>query len=121
MANETTITLVGNLTADPELRYTSNGTPVANFVVASTARNFDRDAGRWVDGDTVFLRCTAWRSLAEHTAGCLAKGARMIVTGRLRQRSFHTPGGEERTVTELDVDEAGPSLRYGTTTFTKAA
>ncbi|MQA12832.1 MAG: single-stranded DNA-binding protein [Pseudonocardiaceae bacterium] len=119
MAGETTLTIVGNLTADPELRYTSTGTAVANFTVASTPRTFDRDSGQWTDGEVLFLRCTAWRHLAEHGAESLIRGARVIVQGRLRQRSFESREGEQRTVIELDADEIGPSLRYATAAVTK--
>ena len=119
MAGDTTLTIVGNLTADPELRFTSTGTAVANFVVASTPRTFDRSTGQWVDGEALFLRCTAWAQLAEHTAESLTKGMRVIVAGRLRQRSFQTREGDKRSVIELDVDEVGPSLRYATATVTK--
>ena len=118
MAGDTTLTIVGNLTADPELRFTSTGTAVANFVVASTPRTFDRSTGQWIDGEALFLRCTAWQQLAEHTAESLTKGMRVIVAGRLRQRSFQTREGERRSVIELDVDEVGPSLRYATVTKT---
>ncbi len=118
MTAETTLTLAGNLTADPELRFTPSGVAVANFTVASTPRTFDRQSGQWADGDALFLRCTAWRQLAEHTAESLTKGTRVIVTGRLRQRTF-TTDDELRTVLELDVDELGPSLRYATATVTK--
>ena len=114
MAGETTLTIVGNLTADPELRFTPAGHAVADFTVASTPRNYDRDAGAWRDGEPLFLRCTAWRQLAEHTAESLTKGTRVIVTGRLRQRSFELAEGVTRTVTELDVDDLGPSLRHST-------
>ena len=119
MAGETTLTIVGNLTADPELRFTPAGHAVADFTVASTPRNYDRDAGQWRDGEALFLRCTAWRQLAEHAAESLTKGTRVIVTGRLRQRSFELTEGVTRTVTELDVDELGPSLRYSTARVTK--
>ncbi|MQA16124.1 MAG: single-stranded DNA-binding protein [Pseudonocardiaceae bacterium] len=119
MAGETTLTIVGNLTADPELRFTGTGTAVADFTVASTPRVFDREAGQWRDGDALFLRCTAWRQLAEHAAESLAKGTRVIVTGRLRQRTFETKAGERRTVTELDVEDLGPSLRHATARVTK--
>jgi single-strand DNA-binding protein len=112
MAGETTLTGVGNLTADPELRYTPSGAAVANFTVASTPRTFDRQAGEWKDGEALFLRCTLWRQPAENVAESLSRGARVIVTGRLKQRSYETQQGEKRTVTELDVDEIGPSLRY---------
>ncbi len=119
MAGETTLTIVGNLTADPELRYTPAGHAVAEFTVASTPRNYDRERDEWRDGEPLFLRCTAWRQLAEHTAESLTKGTRVIVTGRLRQRSFELTEGVTRTVTELDVDDLGPSLRYSTARVTK--
>ncbi len=119
MAGETTLTIVGNLTADPELRFTPAGHAVADFTVASTPRSYDRQTGQWRDGEALFLRCTAWRQLAEHTAESLTKGIRVIVTGRLRQRSFELTEGVTRTVTELDVDELGPSLRHSTARVTK--
>ncbi|MGH3979877.1 MAG: single-stranded DNA-binding protein [Pseudonocardiaceae bacterium] len=119
MANETILTLIGNLTADPELRYTGSGTAVANFTVASTPRYF-KD-GEWRDGDALFMRCSLWRQPAENVAESLHKGDRVIVTGRLRQRSYETSEGEKRTVIELDVDEVGPSLRYATAKPMKAA
>ncbi len=119
MAGETTLTIVGNLTADPELRFTPAGHAVADFTVASTPRSYDRQAGQWRDGEPLFLRCTAWRQLAEHAAESLTKGTRVIVTGRLRQRSFELTEGVTRTVTELDVDELGPSLRHSTARVTK--
>ncbi len=119
MAGETTLTIVGNLTADPELRFTPAGHAVADFTVASTPRSYDRERGEWRDGEPQFLRCTAWRQLAEHTAESLTKGTRVIVTGRLRQRSFELGEGGTRTVTELDVDELGPSLRHSTARVTK--
>ena len=118
MANETMTTIVGNLTADPELRFTPNGVAVANFTVASTPRTFDRQSGEWRDGDALFLRCTAWRDAAEHVAESLTRGDRVVVQGRLRQRSFETRDGDKRTVVELDVDEIGPSLRYATVKVT---
>ena len=114
MAGETVITVVGNLTADPELRYTQNGLPVANFTIASTPRNFDRQANEWKDGEALFLRASVWREFAEHVAGSLTKGSRVIATGRLKQRSYETKEGEKRTAIELEVDEIGPSLRYAT-------
>ena len=120
MANETTATVVGNLTADPELRFTPAGHAVANFTVASTPRTFDRQSGEWRDGDALFMRCTIWRDAAEHIAESLTRGDRVVVQGRLRQRSFETREGEKRTVVELDVDEIGPSLRYATVKVTKA-
>ena len=119
MAGETTLTIVGNLTADPELRFTPAGHAVAEFTVASTPRSYDRQTGEWRDGEALFLRCTAWRQLAEHAAESLTKGTRVIVTGRLRQRSFELTEGVTRTVTELDVEELGPSLRYSTARVTK--
>ena len=119
MAGETTLTIVGNLTADPELRFTPAGHAVAEFTVASTPRSYDRQGGAWRDGEALFLRCTAWRQLAEHTAESLTKGTRVIVTGRLRQRSFELSEGGTRTVTELDVDDLGPSLRHSTARVTK--
>ena len=119
MAGETTLTIVGNLTGDPELRFTPAGHAVAEFTVASTPRSYDRQVGQWRDGEALFLRCTAWRQLAEHTAESLTKGTRVIVTGRLRQRSFELTEGVTRTVTELDVDDLGPSLRHSTARVTK--
>lgn len=121
MAGETIITVVGNLTADPELRYTQNGLPVANFTIASTPRNFDRAANEWKDGEALFLRASVWREFAEHVAGSLTKGMRVIATGRLKQRSYETREGEKRTSIELEVDEIGPSLRYATAQVTRAA
>jgi single-strand DNA-binding protein len=114
MAGDTVITVVGNLTADPELRFTPSGAAVANFTVASTPRTFDRQSGEWKDGEALFLRCSIWRQAAENVAESLTRGARVVVTGRLKQRSFETREGEKRTVIELDVDEVGPSLRYAT-------
>lgn len=114
MAGETVITVVGNLTADPELRFTPSGAAVASFTVASTPRTFDRQANEWKDGEAMFLRCSVWRQAAENAAESLTRGARVIVQGRLKQRSFETREGEKRTVIELDVDEIGPSLRYAT-------
>ncbi|MCB4909212.1 single-stranded DNA-binding protein [Bifidobacterium pseudocatenulatum] len=114
MAGETVITIVGNLTADPELRTTRNGGTVANFSIAATPRVYDRQSQQWVDGDVLFLRCTAWRDLAEHCAQSLGKGMRVIAQGRLQQRSYQAQDGSNRTVIELQVDEIGPSLRYAT-------
>lgn len=114
MAGETVITIVGNLTADPELRTTRNGGTVANFSIAATPRVYDRQSNQWVDGDALFLRCTAWRDMAEHCANSLAKGMRVIAQGRLQQRSYQAQDGSNRTVIELQVDEIGPSLRYAT-------
>ena len=121
MAGETVITVVGNLTADPELRYTQNGLPVANFTIASTPRNFDRQANEWKDGEALFLRASVWREFAEHVAGSLTKGMRVIAQGRLRQRSYQDREGNQRTSIELEVDEIGPSLRYATAQVTRAA
>ncbi|GAB2508499.1 single-stranded DNA-binding protein [Paramicrobacterium agarici] len=120
MAGETVITVVGNLTADPELRYTQSGLAVANFTIASTPRTFDRQSNEWKDGEALFLRASVWREFAEHVAGTLTKGSRVIAQGRLKQRSFETREGEKRTVIELDVDEIGPSLRYATAQVTRA-
>lgn len=118
---ETPITLVGNLVADPELRYTPAGAAVANFRVASTPRRFDQQANQWVDDEPLFLTCNVWRQAAENVANSLTKGTRVIVTGRLRQRSYDTRDGDKRTVFEVEVDEIGPSLRYATTQVTKTA
>ena len=120
MAGETTITVIGNLTGDPELRFTPSGAAVANFTVASTPRTFDRQSNEWKDGDTLFLRCSIWREAAENVAESLTKGTRVIVTGRLVQRSYETREGEKRTVYELQVDEVGPSLRYASAKVTRA-
>jgi single-strand DNA-binding protein len=119
MSGETTITIVGNLTDEPELRFTNSGTAVASFTVASTPRVRDRESGSWRDGDTLFLRCTLWRQAAENAAASLGKGSRVILSGRLRQRSYDTPGGERRTLVEVEVDELGASLRHATATVTK--
>src|SRR5579884_1131477 len=108
MAGETVITVVGNLTDDPELRFTPSGAAVASFTVASTPRTFDRATNEWKDGDALFLRCSIWRQAAENVAESLQRGSRVIVTGRLRQRSFETKEGEKRTVVEVEVDEVGP-------------
>jgi len=121
MAGETVVTVVGNLTADPELRYTQNGLPVANFTIASTPRNFDRQANEWKDGEALFLRASVWREFAEHVAGSLTKGMRVMAQGRLRQRSYQDREGNQRTAIELEVDEIGPSLRYATAQVTRAA
>lgn len=120
MAGETTLTVIGNLTADPELRFTQSGAAVANFTVASTPRIFDRHSGEWKDGDALFLRCNIWRQAAENVTESLTRGARVIVTGRLKQRSFETREGEKRTVIEMDVDEIGASLRYATVQVQRA-
>lgn len=114
MAGETVITVVGNLTADPELRFTPSGAAVASFTVASTPRTLDRATNEWKDGDALFLRCSVWRQAAENVAETLTRGSRVIVQGRLRQRSYETREGEKRTVVEMEVDEVGPSLRYAT-------
>jgi single-strand DNA-binding protein len=119
MAGETIITLVGNLTDDPELRFTPSGAPVANFRVASTPRTFDRQSGEWRDGDPLFMSCSVWRQMAENVAESLQRGMRVVVTGRLKQRSYETRDGQQRTVVELDVEEIGPSLRYATAKVTK--
>ncbi|PKQ30873.1 MAG: single-stranded DNA-binding protein [Actinobacteria bacterium HGW-Actinobacteria-2] len=114
MAGETIITIVGNLTADPELRFTPSGAPVANFTVASTPRTLDRASGEWKDGDAMFLNCAVWRQAAENVAESLTKGMRVIVQGRLRSRSYETREGEKRTVFEVEVEEVGPALKYAT-------
>ena len=118
-AGDVNITVIGNLTADPELRYTPNGAAVANFTVASTPRQFDRQANEWKDGETLFMRCSIWRDAAENVAESLQRGSRVVVTGRLKSRSYETKEGERRTTTELEVDEVGPSLRYATAKVTK--
>ncbi len=114
MAGETTITVIGNLTDDPELRFTPSGAAVAKFRVASTPRTMDRQSGEWKDGEPLFLQCNVWRQTAENVAESLVRGARVVVSGRLRQRTYETREGEKRTVMELEVDEIGPSLRYAT-------
>ena len=121
MSGETTVTIIGNLTADPELRFTPSGAAVANFTVASTPRTFDKTSGEWKDGDALFLRCNIWRQPAENAAETLTKGSRVIVVGRLKQRTFETREGDKRTLIELDVDELGTSLKYATATVKKAA
>jgi single-strand DNA-binding protein len=121
MAGETVITVVGNLTADPELRFTPSGAAVANFTIASTPRTFDRQTGEWKDGEALFLRCNIWRQAAENVAETLTRGMRVVAQGRLRQRSFETKEGEKRTVVELEVDEIGPSLRYATAKVNKVS
>ncbi|MEW2503049.1 single-stranded DNA-binding protein [Amycolatopsis sp. NPDC047767] len=120
MAGDTVVTIVGNLTSDPELRFTPSGAAVANFTVASTPRTFDRATGEWKDGEALFLRCSLWRQPAENAAESLTRGARVIVQGRLTQRSYDTKEGERRTVVELQVDEIGPSLRYATAKVNRA-
>jgi single-strand DNA-binding protein len=114
MAGETPITVVGNLTADPELRFTPSGAAVANFTVASTPRNFDRQTNEWKDGEALFLNCSVWRQAAENVAESLTKGSRVVVQGNLKARSYETREGEKRTVFEVDVQEIGPSLKYAT-------
>ena len=120
-AGDTTLTIIGNLTADPELRFTASGAAVANFTVASTPRIYDRQSGEWKDGDALFMRCNIWREAAENVAESLTRGARVIVSGRLKQRSFETREGEKRTVVEVEVDEIGPSLRYATAKVNKVS
>lgn len=119
MAGDTVITIVGNVTGDPELRFTPSGAAVANFTVASTPRAFDRQSNEWKDGETLFMRCSVWRDAAENVAESLQRGTRVIVTGRLKSRSYETKEGEKRTVIEMDVDEVGPSLRYASAKVTK--
>jgi len=119
MAGDTVITVIGNLTADPELRFTPAGAAVANFTVASTPRVFDRKSNEWKDAEALFLRCNIWREAAENVAESLTRGARVIVSGRLKQRSYETAQGEKRTVVELEVDEIGPSLKYATVRISK--
>jgi single-strand DNA-binding protein len=114
MAGDTTLTVIGNLTDDPELRFTPSGAAVAKFRVASTPRFLDRASGEWKDGEPLFLSCTVWRQAAENVAESLVRGSRVIVSGRLRQRTYETKEGEKRTVIDLEVDEIGPSLRYAT-------
>lgn len=121
MAGETIITVVGNLTADPELRFTPSGAAVSNFAIASTPRFFDRQANEWKDGETLFVRCSLWREAAENAAESLTKGTRVIAQGRLKARSFQTKEGENRTSWELDVDEIGPSLRFATASVQRSS
>lgn len=121
MAGETIITIIGNLTAPPELRFTNSGVPVASFTVASTPRMFDKQAGEWKDGEALFMRCSAWRDLAENVTESLTKGARVVVQGRLQQRSYTDKEGNQRTAIDLQVDEVGPSLRYATAQPVRAA
>jgi single-strand DNA-binding protein len=121
VAGDTVITVIGNLTADPELRFTPSGAAVANFTVASTPRIFDRQTNEWKDGEALFLRCNIWREAAENVAESLTRGSRVIVSGRLKQRSFETREGEKRTVVELEVDDIGPSLKYATAKVNKAS
>ncbi len=119
MAGDTVITVIGNLTADPELRFTPSGAAVASFTIASTPRTFDRNSNEWKDGEALFLRCSVWRQAAENCAESLTRGMRVIASGRLKQRSFETREGEKRTVIELDVDEVGPSLKYASAKVNK--
>lgn len=121
MAGDTILTVIGNLTADPELRFTPSGAAVANFTVASTPRMFDRQTNEWKDGEALFMRCSIWREAAENVAESLTKGARVIVSGRLKQRSYETREGEKRTVVELEVEEVGPSLKYATAKVNRAS
>lgn len=120
MAGETIITVVGNLTADPELRFTPSGAAVTNFTVASTPRTFDKNTQEWQDGEALFLRCNAWRQMAENVAESLTRGARVVVVGRLKQRNWEDKEGNKRTSFELDVDEVAPSLKYATAKVSKA-
>ena len=121
MSNDTTITIVGNLTADPELRFTPSGAPVASFTIASTPRHFDRETNQWKDGDPLFLRASIWRTYAENAAETLTRGMAVIATGRLKQRSYEDREGVKRTIVELDVDEVGPTLRFATAKVTKTS
>ncbi|HEV7825121.1 MAG TPA: single-stranded DNA-binding protein [Mycobacteriales bacterium] len=121
MAGDTVITVIGNLTDDPELRFTPSGAAVANFTIASTPRMLDKQTNEWKDGDALFLRCSIWRQAAENVAETLTRGARVIAQGRLVQRSYETREGEKRTVVELQVDEIGPSLRYATAKVSKTS
>jgi single-strand DNA-binding protein len=121
VSGETYINVIGNLTADPELRFTPSGAAVANFTIASTPRTFDKQSNEWKDGDALFLRCSIWRQAAENVAETLSKGSRVIAWGRLSQRSYETKEGEKRTVVELSVEEIGPSLKYATAKVTKAS
>lgn len=121
MANEVVVTVVGNLTADPELRYTQSGVAVANFTIASTPRNFDRASNEWKDGEALFLRASCWREFAEHVAGSLTKGMRVVAQGRLKQRTYQDRDGNNRTAIELEVDEIGPSLRYAVAQVSRAS
>ena len=118
--SDTTITIIGNLTGDPELRFTPSGAAVASFTIASTPRRYDKQTNQWVDGEALFMRCSIWRQAAENIANSLQKGQRVIVTGKLRQRSFESREGEKRTVIELEVDEVGPSLKFATAQVQKA-
>jgi single-strand DNA-binding protein len=119
MSGETQITIVGNTTSDPELRYTQNGLAVVNFTIASTPRHFDKNRNEWVDDESLFIRCSAWREFAEQIAGSLTKGMRVIAQGRLKQRSYEDRDGNKRTTIELELDEVGPSLKYATAQVTR--
>jgi single-strand DNA-binding protein len=121
MAGETVITVVGNLTSDPELRYTQNGLAVANFTIASTPRTFDKASNEWKDGDALFLRASVWREFAQHVASSLTKGSRLVTQSRLKMRAYETKESEKRTSTELEIDEIGPSLRYASAQVTRAS
>lgn len=121
MAGETILTIIGALTADPELRYTPSGAAVANFTVASNARTYNKQTNEWVDSEPLFMRCSAWKQFAENITESLAKGTRVIVQGRLKQRSYETRDGEKRTVIELDVEEIGPSLKFATAKVQRAS
>lgn len=120
MAGETVVTVVGNLTADPELRFTNSGVALATFTIASTPRTYDRASNEWKDGEALFLRASVWREFAEHVASSLTKGSRVIATGRLKQRSYETKEGDKRSTIELEVEEIGPSLRYATAQVSRA-
>jgi single-strand DNA-binding protein len=119
MANDTIITVIGNLTSDPELRFTPSGSPVANFTIASTPRTFDRNSNEWKDGETLFLRSAVWREAAENVAQSLTKGMKVIAQGRLKSRSYETKEGEKRTVIEFEIDDIGPSLQYASAKVTR--
>lgn len=120
-AGDVNVTIVGNLTNDPELRFTPSGAAVASFTVASTPRVLDKATNEWKDGEALFMRCSVWRQYAENVAESLTKGSRVIVTGRLKQRSYETREGEKRTVVEMDVDEVGPALKYATAKVNKVS
>lgn len=120
MSNDTTLTIVGNLTSDPELRFTPSGAAVANFTIAATPRRFDKASNAWVDGESLFMRCSAWKDMAENVAESLQRGTAVIASGRLKSRSYETKEGEKRTVTEMEVDAIGPDLRRATAKVTKA-
>lgn len=120
MSNDTTVTIVGNLGSDPELRFVANGTAVCNFLVLSTPRSFDKATSEWKDAETLAMRCSIWREAAENVAESLTRGTRVVVTGRLVSRSWDTPEGEKRTVMEMQAEEVGPSLKYATAVVTKA-